>query len=135
MKKLYWIVGLLFGLVIAVFGLQTAASERVEVVELHTTDTAGEAVTTRLWMVDDENFQYLRVGADGSGWFTRLQDNGEFQLTRNGVTGNYTAVLRPQKSDRINQLMQEKYTWGDSLIALLVGNRDGAIPIELHPSR
>lgn len=134
MKTLYWIAGLIFGLVILLFGMQWAASERVEVVELHTTDEAGEAVTTRLWMVDDDGFQYLRVGADGSGWFSRLQANGEFQMTRAGNTATYTAVLRPDKSELINQLMQEKYTWGDSMIAVLAGNRDGSIPVELHAS-
>ena len=132
MKKIYWTVGILFGLVVAVFGLQILASERVEVVELHTTDEAGEPVITRLWLVDDEGYQYLRVGADGSGWFSRIQANGDFQVTRDSDTAIYTAVQRADKRDRINQLMQEKYTWGDTLIGYLAGSREGSIPIELH---
>ena len=132
MKKIYWTLGILLGLVVAIFGLQLLASERVEVVELLTTDETGEPVTTRLWVVDDDGYQYLRVGTDGSGWFDRLQANAQFQVTRNGDRAIYTAVLREDKSDRINLLMQEKYSWGDLLIGYLVGSRESSIPIELH---
>lgn len=134
MKYIYWFVGLLLGLALILVGLPQIASERVEVVDLHTTDVDGEAVNTRLWIVDDGGYQYLRVGADGSGWFSRLQANSKFQVTRNGTTASYTAVLREDKADTINQLMQTKYTWGDSVMATMVGGREGAIPVELHPS-
>jgi hypothetical protein len=134
MKYVYWAVGVLFSLALLVGGLQWVASERVEVVDLLTTDEAGEPVTTRLWMVDDGGYQYLRVGADGSGWFSRIQANGEFQVTRNGSAASYTAVLRQDKSQKINDLMQEKYSWGDSLIGVLAGSREGSIPVELHAS-
>lgn len=133
MKYLLWVVGVLFGLSLAFLGIQTLASERVEVVELHTLDESGEEVTTRLWVVDDEGYQYLRVGADGSGWFSRSQANGEIQLGRNGDLSRYNTVLRQDKSDKINQLMQQKYTWGDTFFALALGSRDGSIPVELHP--
>ena len=132
MKKIYWTVGIVVGLVLSLFAMQRLASERVEVVELHTIDAAGESVITHLWVVDDEDYQYLRVGADGSGWFSRLQANGDFQVTRNSDTAIYTAVLREDKRDRINQLMQEKYSWGDTAIGYLAGSREGSIPIELH---
>lgn len=132
MKIVYWLTGALFSLVILLFGLQILASERVEVVELHTIDEAGEPMTTRLWVVDDEGYAYLRVGADGSGWFSRIQANGEFGVTRNNNTLRYTSEQRPQKSDRINELMQAKYTWGDSLIGVLAGSRENSVPIELH---
>jgi hypothetical protein len=132
MKYLGWAIGLLLTFAILFVGAEKLASERVEVVELHTLDMNNELVTTRLWVVDDEGFQYLRVGSDGSGWFTRLQDSESFQMTRNGQTHTYFAVPRIEKSDRINQLMQEKYTWGDTLIALMVGSREKSIPIEMH---
>ena len=133
MKYVGWVLGILVAISVLVTGLQYLASERVEVVELHTLDENGEQVTTRLWIVDDEGYQYLRVGADGSGWFSRIEANDDFQVTRNGTTATYTAELRPEKSVRVNQLMQDKYTWGDTLIGYLVGSRKGSIPIELHP--
>lgn len=127
-----WGFGGLSALLAGVILLERVAAERVEVVELHTVDTEGESVTTRLWVVDDEGYQYLRVGSDGSGWFSRLQENGEFELTRNAQRQRYRAVLREDKSGKINALMNEKYSWGDDVIAMLVGSREGSIPIELH---
>ena len=133
MKYLLWGLGGLAALAILLLGLQNLAAERVEVVELHTLDTQGTEITTRLWVVDDAGFAYLRVGADGSGWFERLRANETVRLTRGGETRRYRPELRPDKSQRINALMQEKYTWGDSVIATLVGSREGSIPVELQP--
>jgi hypothetical protein len=133
MKYLSWGVVSLIVLVIALLGIERLAAERVEVVELHTLDENGENMTTRLWIVDDEGYQYLRVGADGSGWFSRISDNESIALTRNGQTATYTVETRPDKSERINALMQDKYTWGDTFIGIVVGSRDGSVPIELHP--
>ena len=47
--------------------VQTIASERVEVVELTTTDEGGKDSTTRLWIVDHDGVEYLRAGADNAG--------------------------------------------------------------------
>ncbi|GAB5500866.1 MAG: hypothetical protein PsegKO_31770 [Pseudohongiellaceae bacterium] len=127
------LVVMLILLMVGIYILQRLASERVEVVELHTVDAAGEPVTTRLWVVDDGGYQYLRVGGDGSGWFSRLQAMPSVELSRDGQRARYEPVLRPDKSARINELMQAKYSWGDSVIAALVGSRDGSIPIELQP--
>lgn len=134
MKFVKWSMGALLLLVVTLAGAERIAAERIEVVELHTVDSTGEEVTTRLWVVDDEGFQYLRVGSDGSGWFDRLRSNDNFEVTRDGIRAEYRAVLREDKSDAINDLMQSKYTWGDTLIGLLVGSRQGSVPIELHPT-
>ena len=133
MKYVLWAIGGIVGLGLAFFAMEKLASERIEVVELHTTDSEGAAQTTRLWIVDDEGYQYLRVGGNGSGWFSRILANGEIELSRNGDTARYTVVQRPEKSQRINDLMQQKYTWGDSFIAAVIGSREGSIPLELHP--
>jgi hypothetical protein len=132
MKILYWLVGSVLGVIVLFFVLQTAASERVEVVELHTIDAEGDAVTTRLWVMDHEGMQYLRVGGDGSGWFARIQANKTIQLTRGDATKTYESKTRPDKSELINMLMQDKYTWGDDFFAAMFGGREGSIPIELH---
>ena len=132
MRILAWILGILIGLS-ALFGIvQTAASERVEVVELHTLDGSGEMETTRLWVMDHDGYQYLRVGGDGSGWYSRIRANDTVQVTRNDETKTYTTVDRPDKSELINKLMSEKYTWGDDFFATMFGGREGSIPVELH---
>jgi hypothetical protein len=132
MKYLKWAIGFLLVIILLPIGVIQVASERIEVVDLHTVDETGEPVTTRLWVVDDEGFQYLRVGADGSGWFTRIQTNGEFEVTRSGIREVYTSVLRTAKSGLVNELMRTKYTWGDTVITVLTGTREGSVPIELH---
>lgn len=132
MKYVYWTLGGLLAVAVVLFGLQILASERVEVVELHTLDADNAEVTTRLWVVDDAGYPYLRAGGDGSGWSERLAANIEFEVTRAGNRARYTAVGRADKRDRINQLMHEKYTWGDTLIGLMVNSRDNALPLELH---
>ncbi len=132
-KVLKWIfVGLLI-LGAAFAGLERLAAERIEVVELIAANEAGEKRITRLWVVDDEGMAYLRVGADGSGWYDRILMNDSVEVVREGVTAEYRVQARPEKSARINELMQQKYTWGDTLIGQMLGGRDGSIPLELQP--
>ena len=133
MKYVLWAIGVPASLALVFLAVQTLASERVEVIDLYTTDELGEMQATRLWVMDDEGYQYLRVGADGSGWFDRVLQNGEIKVGRNGTTASYTVVQRADKSERINDMMQEKYTWGDTFFATMLGSRDGSIPLELHP--
>ena len=133
MKYVLWAIGVPASLALVFLAVQILASERVEVIDLYTTDELGEMQTTRLWVMDDEGYQYLRVGADGSGWFDRVLQNGEIKVGRNGTTASYTVVQRADKSERINDMMQEKYTWGDTFFATMLGSRDGSIPLELHP--
>lgn len=132
-KVLKWIfLGLL--IVAATFaGLERLAAERIEVVELIAANEAGEKRITRLWVVDDEGMAYLRVGADGSGWYDRILMNDSVEVVREGVRAEYRVQARPEKSVRINELMQQKYTWGDTLIGQMLGGREGSIPLELQP--
>ena len=132
-KVLKWIfVGLLI-LGAAFAGLERLAAERIEVVELIAANEAGEKRITRLWVVDDEGMAYLRVGADGSGWYDRILMNDSVEVVREGVRAEYRVQARPEKSVRINELMQQKYTWGDTLIGQMLGGREGSIPLELQP--
>ena len=132
-KVLKWIFLGLLVVGVAFAGLERLAAERIEVVELIAANEAGEKRNTRLWVVDDEGLAYLRVGADGSGWYDRILMNDSVTVVRQGVTAQYRVQARPEKSARINELMQQKYTWGDTLIGLMVGGREGSIPLELQP--
>lgn len=133
MKYLLWALAVPVGLALLFVIVQTLASERVEVVELTTIDETGDMQTTRLWVVDDAGYQYLRVGADGSGWYSRIQQSSEVTVRRGEESKIYTVTERADKSARINELMQQKYTWGDSFFAAMLGSRTGSIPLELHP--
>ena len=132
MKYILWLVGIVLGLALALGGLQIAASERVEVVQLHTIDETGEQVVTRLWVVDHDGHAYLR-GETDSGWFKRVQSADRITLTRGEETGGFTHTLKNENSDTINQLMREKYTWGDQFIEIALGSRAESNAIELTP--
>ena len=49
------------------------------------------------------------------------------------MNAQYRVEARTEKSARINELMQKKYTWGDTLIGAMIGSREGSIPLELQP--
>jgi len=134
MKYLAWGLGVLVLVAVVLLGTERLASERIEVIELHAIDESGAEVTTRLWIADHDGKQYLRVGSDGSGWFSRIQANPAVKVTRGGKTMSYTAIPDPSKSQIVNEIMQEKYSWGDTIIGKMVGERTGSIPIELRPS-
>ena len=132
MKYILWIAGIFLALILTVVGLQFAASERIEVVELYTIDEAGEALVTRLWVVDHDGHAYLRGDTD-SGWFMRLQATDTISLTRSNETGKFSYKIKNENIDMINQLMREKYTWGDQFIEIAVGSRAESNAIELTP--
>lgn len=134
MKVIFWISGGLLALVVAFGALQYAASERVEVVELHTLNDEGEQVSTRLWIVDHDGHPYLR-GDTGSGWFTRLRASDVISVTRNGDTVSYSYWIRNENLETINRLMREKYTWGDQLVSMFGGDGSQSNAIELTPAQ
>lgn len=130
MKYVLWIVGIMVVLVAAMIGLQLAASERVEVIELITMDENGEPAITRLWVVDHDGYPYLR-GESESGWFQRLQSQELVEMTRNGETMSYRHELQNDQISTINQLMRDKYTWGDEVIEFMVGGRGPSNAVKL----
>ena len=133
MKYLYTTIAVVFSLIAAPFLMQMVASETGEVVVLHSLDATGAEVTTRLWVADYDGAQWLRVGADGSGWYSRLSATPAIEVERTGTRATYLAVPAPAASEAVNALMQEKYGWRDSLLGWLVGGRGGSIPIRLEP--
>ena len=134
MKYILWLVGIILGLALIIGGLQVVASERVEVVQLHTITEAGEEVVTRLWVVDYNGHAYLR-GDNDSEWFKRLQSSRKFTLIRGEQTGDFTHRVKNENIDTINELMREKYTWGDRVIEIATSSRATSNAIELTPEK
>jgi hypothetical protein len=133
LKIVAWIFGGIVGLAVVVMLAQGVASESGEVAVLHTLDATGKDVTTRVWVVDHDDAQWLRAGSAESGWYTRLAAQPAIRVERADVIAEYTATPTPEARQIINDLMQDKYGWRDSLIGRMVGGRDGAIPIRLQP--
>ena len=132
MKLVLKIVGVVVGLLVALFILQAVASESGEVVVVSSTDAQGEVVETRLWIVDYEGDQWLRSGSPMAGWYQRMQANPNITVTRQEKTNAFVAVPKLEMRDTINAQLNAKYGWADDLIGAMFG-RDDAIPILLEP--
>jgi len=117
----------------ATFGLEWFASERIEVVVLHTHDASGAAHDTRLWVVDHDGSPWLRAGSVESKWYKRVAADPQIGLTRGATELRYHATPVPAARDVINDLMRAKYGWGDLFIGWMIGGRDTAIPVRLDP--
>ncbi|MEM9623029.1 MAG: hypothetical protein AAF993_15365 [Pseudomonadota bacterium] len=133
MKIVLKLLGVVFALLLLVIGVERLASESGEVVVLQTRTAAGDVAETRLWVVDQAGFAWLRSGSNASGWYQRLEANSAVTVQRGEIS--FAANAQPDVSMRelINAEMRAKYGWADSYISLLFG-RDDAIPIRLIPS-
>ncbi len=128
MKISFWILGILLALA-ATFGLlQYVASERVEVVVVHSNNDAG---STRLWIVDHDGHPYLRAGTPSATWYARVRSNPDVVIERGEQRLQCRGLPRVEKRDEINRLMRQKYTWGDRIISLMI-SREKAVPVELR---
>lgn len=134
MKIIAWLAGVIVVLLFAFLAMQIVASERVEVVVLHSVDAQGEIAETRLWVVDYKGSPYLRAGQGSSGWLSRLMANPDVEVERGGEKSAYVAVTRPELVDEINELMQAKYGWGDTIIGYMTGDWSNALPVQLVPA-
>jgi len=133
MKRIGKLLAGVLGVVVLLVVVEIVASESAEVVELETRDQAGEAVVTRLWVVDVDGTPVLRSGAGVSGWYQRLLREPRVRVTRAGETRTMQAVPAPELRDEINRLMRAKYGWRDLYISTLFGGRDDALPVRLEP--
>lgn len=119
----------------ATFGaLDRLASERVEVVTLHTVAADGQPRDTRIWIVDRNGAAYIRA-RESSGWYARVKARPDFELTRGSQRARYTAVPHPELRDEMNGLFRAKYGWGDAYVSFTVGGREDAVALELVPVR
>ena len=120
----------LVALVTAAMLLQMVASETGEVVVVTTDAGGGESATTRLWVVDHDDAQWLRVGVEGAGWFGRMISNPVISMQRGEVSAEYAAVPVPAAITTVRGLMREKYGWRDWWVGMFV-DQESATPVRL----
>jgi len=131
--KIAWnIVRALVAVIVVLAGLQMFASEVGEVVVITTRDADGTPHRTRVWVVDHDGAQWIRSGSDSSGWFARLRAQPTLALQRDGATAEYRAVIVPEATEVVNELMAEKYGWADWYVGAIFP-RKRAIVMRLEP--
>ena len=125
---------LALGLAVALGVLYVALAESGEVVVLETHDASGEVQRTRLWVVDDAGFAWLRTGDATSPWLARVRANPDVVLARGGERHSHRAVPVEDAAtrDRINALTLEKYGWRERALRLGM-DPSGTTPIRLEP--
>ncbi len=131
MRFIVRLVVLLLVLAVGFVGAIYAASELGgELVVLHTRQGNDEA-TTRLWVVDDSGFAWLRAGTPESGWLKRIGANPEVTVERDGETLQFRAVpvRDPVVRDRIHALMRAKYGFADRMVSVI---RDGTLSVAVR---
>jgi len=133
MKLVRILAGVVAVLLLLVGGYFVMA-ESGEVVVLETRAAAG-AHSTRVWVVDDAGFAWLRTGDPTSPWLARLRANSEVAVTRAGERREYRAVPLDDAAarDRVNALTLEKYGLAEEILRALMMDPAGVTPIRLEP--
>lgn len=132
MKKVLLIGLVVVGVIVAPFVLMMAASESGEVVVV-TIPAGSGATVVRLWVVDLDGMQYLRAGHESSDWYRNLLAAETVTVERQGQSAEYVPVPSLEVREEVAAEMLSKYGWREKYIAMLVGGREGAIPIALQP--
>ena len=135
MRKLLIGVGGLVSLVVLfVMAIFAASESGEEIVTLRSRAADGSLQETRLWVVDDGGYAWLRAGVPTNAWLVRIESDPAVEVERSGETAAYTAVpvREPVVRDRIHALMRAKYAFPDRFISLI---RDGdlSVAVRLEP--
>jgi hypothetical protein len=120
--------------VVALAGLYFAMAEVGEVVVLHSHGPDGEH-TTRLWVVDDGGFAWLRTGATNASWLPRIRANAAVELERGGESAPYRAVVIFDAATvaRVNELSLAKYGWSERMLRWTSPDGAQQVAIRLDP--
>lgn len=134
MRKFLWgsaIAALLLVALVASVFVASEAGEEIVVVRTRAAD--GSPRETRLWVVDDGGFAWLRSGQE-SGWLDRIREDPSVEMVRGGETRRYRAVPVPDEDtrERIHALMREKYGLADRWISFTIP-REASVAIRLEP--
>jgi F420H(2)-dependent quinone reductase len=135
MRRLLLALAVVTVAVLLFVGLVYLVSESgTEVVTLRTVDAGGSPVETRVWVVDDDGYAWLRAGLPTVGWLARIEAHPEVEVQRGGRWARFRAVPvhDPAVRDRIHAVIREKYGLPDRFISMI---RDGtkSVPIRLEP--
>ena len=122
MKVLYWVIGVIVAIPVLLFGTIYGASELGgEVVTLARANGDGEVSAVRVWIVDEGGSTWIEHGAADAFWITKLADDPEVLVTRDGRPQTFLGSPDPDAHDQYHRLRQAKYGWADGVVAVLGG--------------
>jgi hypothetical protein len=134
-RRLLVAVGLVLALAVTfVTSIILASETGAEVVTVETVQPDGGIRRTRLWVVDDGDFAWLRAGMGRVSWLDQAAEAGTLVLTRGRQREVYKVTVfdDPVSRRRIHAMMREKYGARDRYIDLIRdGDRSVAVRLEL----
>lgn len=116
------VVALVVAFVASIFLVSEIAGE---VVSVRTVEPDGATRSTRLWIVDDAGYAWLRAGMGRVPWVDQAAATGQLTMSRAEKEARYQVVIMDdaETRDRVHALMREKYGIFDRYIDLI---RDGS---------
>src|SRR5262245_48914136 len=104
---------------LAVFAVYAISEIGPEVVTVETFAKNGQAIPTRLWVVDAAGHPWLRASVDGSEWLRRLEAQPRVIMHRVTDVREFTAVpVRDDAAvDKVETLMRSKYGLRDWILS------------------
>jgi hypothetical protein len=123
------------GILVGVLVLGALVIDEGEIVTVTTLNAEGQAFETQLWIVQVEGTSYLRANSPRSDWLARARRGPAVELQRGATVGPWRVVPEndPERRQRVNQAMAEKYSLSDRLLVLLF-DRDEMVPLRLEPA-
>lgn len=138
MKVLYWIIGIVVAIPIAILAVTYGASELGgEVVTLERAEPDGSTSQIRLWIVDQGEGTWIEHGDRDSFWMTRLRADSDITVTRNGEAITYRGTADPASHELYHSLRSEKYSWAEDVISIFGAGSEACtgIPVRLNSTQ
>jgi len=123
----------LLGLLVLVAVGTWVAGEQTEVAVLRTREAGGAPRDTKLWVVDLDGDQWVRVARPEREWFKRLRANPEIEIIRHGgPPERVRATPDPTEETKakLDQAFRAKYGLVDWWYGVLL--RRNPIPVRLE---
>ena len=124
---------LLLGVALIWVGWRVGTDATRDVAILTVSDVENVDRYVSLWAVEDADSIWLRAARPDSEWLDWLGERPNVRLELDGESHRYTAEIfrRADVSERIDELMREKYRWADRARELLLGS--DTVPVRLDP--
>lgn len=108
------------------------AGERTEVAVLTTHEADGTAHDTKMWIVDYDGKQYVRIGRPGRGWGERLKAEPKVELGRGTDHSPRAAVIvtDPGVVDAVAHAFSDKYGWVDWWYGVVVRKNPDTVRLD-----
>jgi hypothetical protein len=115
------------------FGWQALGRSAIEVATLYAPGVGTDDHYTRIWVVEDRPYTWIRAERPTRSWLPAVRSNPNVTLTRHGQRVNYLATVNedPEAVVFVDELFRKKYGLADT--AREIFTRRQSVPIRLEP--